>query len=168
MKPSQASLSCAACAMENSEELWNRKKVNVTDFDWDTKFNNTADISDRYWAMIAVAARQFYNVEDKGEISKEELLKVMIRLSTALGPCRRYFVDPSKPLLTELHKNNKGPKGYKVNDLSVEEALNLSSYASAQKAYVAALTNKERSAYQKEISQSLGFKSNATLPDLLV
>jgi hypothetical protein len=157
-------LSCMACEMEFLDEDFS-KEVGRTSHE--SNLNSLRGPSDRYWAMLAIAARQFYSENGKA-ISTDEKKKIMIRLASAMGPCRENFFDPNAEPSTQLRPGFESPntKNYKFPDLG-DDGLDISAFAGNTDVYLPTASKQDRTEGQGKIVKALGFEKSAAFVDLL-
>ena len=122
-------LACMACEMEFADSDFHKEKAAEYGIKDPTQLKLLSGPTDRYWALMSIAARQFYP-NSNGQMTEDEFKLAMIRMVSAMGPCRENFYDPNQEFLQQLKPNyeSNSTKKYQFPDLKTA-SIDISEYA---------------------------------------
>ena len=173
---SRPELACMACEMEFVDSDFHKEKAAVYGIKDPTQLKMLAGPTDRYWALISIAARQFYP-NSNGQMTDDDFKLAMIRMVSAMGPCRENYFDPGQEFLQQLKPDyeNSVTKKYRFPDFT-SSSLDISEYAgtndvtwkSSNESKEEAAENKSHRRYeQQKIANALGFTNYKSFQGLM-
>ncbi len=173
---SRPELACMACEMEFVDTDFHKEKAAEYGLKDPTQLKMLAGPTDRYWALISISARQFYP-NSNGQMNDDDFKLAMIRMVSAMGPCRENYYDPSQEFLQQLKLDyeNSATKKYHFPDLTTS-SVDISEYAvtndvtwksSHESKEDAAESKTSRRSEQQKIANALGFTSYKSFQSLM-